>query len=168
MRLKTLCASALFLAASIVALPAQAQIILTGPAAELVFVRGPNYPENPEDSTVGLLGGWYVGTSGLELRTSALLAEGAYQGALLDAGVRVTPKWFGQQEYLFGIVSPYAVLGGSVSYPWGLGYHAKAGLGVAVMQYGSVNAEIGYRYHPLTPEQLIEGVSLGLRATFPF
>lgn len=148
--------------------PAAAQLILAGPSAEMVFVRNPQNPDPKAPAPAGLLAGAYVGTSGLELRPAAVISEGAYRGFLLDAGLRVTPKWFGQPEYIMDFVSPYFVLGGSVSYPWSLGWHAKLGLGFVLMQFGSVNAEIGYRYHPLNDTTLLEGTSIGLRATYPF
>jgi len=149
------------------ALPAAAQLLI-GPQAELTFVRGPEYPDNASDSRVGLMAGVHVATSGLEVFPNILITEGQYQGFLMDLGLRVTPKWFGQQEYLFGLVSPYVVLGGSVGYPWSAGWYGKAGLGVVVMQLGSINAELGYRSHRLTEGILLEGVTLGLRASYPF
>ncbi|MEZ0368742.1 MAG: hypothetical protein ACAI44_06570 [Candidatus Sericytochromatia bacterium] len=141
---------------------------LIGPQAELDFVRGPNYPGDPSDSRAGLLLGIYAGTSGLELIPSILISEGQYKGFLVDAGLRITPKWFGQDEYLFNLVSPYAVLGGSLGYPWSVGWHVKAGLGVALMEFGSINAEIGYRSHRFDPNIQLDGVSIALRATYPF
>jgi hypothetical protein len=147
--------------------PAQAQFLI-GPQAELTYIRGPNYPTDPSDSKTGLLLGVYAGVSGFELRPSALISEGAYKGFLLDGGLRVTPKWFGQEEYLFNLISPYVVLGGSVGYPWSIGWSAKAGLGVALLEYGSINVEIGYRSHRLDQNILIDGVTIGARATYPF
>ncbi|PKL75036.1 MAG: hypothetical protein CVV27_17440 [Candidatus Melainabacteria bacterium HGW-Melainabacteria-1] len=147
--------------------PAQAQFLI-GPQAELTFVRGPNYPADSSDSRTGLLLGVYAGASGFELIPMALISEGQYRGFLLEAGLRVTPKWFGQDEYLFNLFSPYAVLSGTVGYPWSIGWHAKAGVGVALLQYGSINAEIGYRSHRLDQNTLLEGVTLGMRATYPF
>jgi hypothetical protein len=146
---------------------AQAQI-MWGVAAELGYIRGPGYPENPADSKTSLLGGLYVGTSGLEARPQVLISEGQYKGMLLDVGIRVTPKWFGIDEYLFGLVSPYGVLSGSVSYPVAWGWSAKAGLGVAIPPYGIARAEIGYRSHRWSPELLLEGVTISVNAGLPF
>ncbi len=142
--------------------------ILVGPQAELGYVRGPNYPSDPNDSKTGLLVGLYVGTSGLELRPQALIVEGGYRGFLMDAGLRVTPKWFGQDEYLFNLISPYVVLGGSLGYPWSAGWSARAGLGLALMQFGSINAEIGWRSHRFDASTQIDGITVGLRAAYPF
>lgn len=147
--------------------PAQAQF-LGGVNGELTFMRGPNYPNDPEDSRTALLAGLYVGTSGLELRPNVIISQGQVDGYLLDAGLRVTPKWFGQDEYLFNLISPYAVLGGSVAYPWSVGWNVKAGLGLALMQYISVNAEIGYRSHRLDEQRLLEGLTISVHAGYPF
>lgn len=160
-------ALSLFLTAPVFTAPAQAEI-LVGVAAELGYLRGPAYPTELTDSRPSLLGGLYVGTSGLEARPQILISEGQYKGFLLDVGVRVTPKWFGLQEYIMGIVSPFAVLGGSVSYPLAWGWSAKAGLGVAIPPYGILRAEIGYRSHRWSPEQLLEGVTISLNAGLPF
>lgn len=147
--------------------PAAAQLLI-GPQAELGFVRGPEYPENPEDSAAGLLGGIHINTSIMEFFPAVLISQGRIHGGLMDVGLRITPTWFGQPEYLFRLVSPYAVLGGSVGYPWSAGWYAKAGLGLVIMRLGSVNAEIGYRSHRLTDSVLMEGVTLGVRASYPF
>lgn len=141
---------------------------LIGPQVELDYLAGPNYDTDKNDRKTAMLLGLYAGTSGLELIPSVLISEGQYRGFLLDAGVRVTPKWFGQDEYLFNLVAPYVVLGGSVGYPWSIGWHLKAGLGVALFQYGSVNAEIGYRAHTFDANTRLDGVSVGLRWAYPF
>lgn len=144
---------------------------LIGPSAELIHIHGPKYMANHEDksdTSPGMLLGLYAGSSGLEIRPQALIGfDGQYRGFLVDAGLRITPKWFGFDEYIFNLVSPYAVLGGSVGYPWSLGWHAKAGLGVALLQYGSINAEIGYRSHRFDDSIQLDGVTVGLRATYP-
>ena len=49
-----------------------------------------------------------------------------------------------------------------------LGRNAKAGLGIALMQFGSINAEIGFRSHRFDAATWIDGVTIGLRATYPF
>ncbi|MGV3523440.1 MAG: hypothetical protein ACO1RX_04410 [Candidatus Sericytochromatia bacterium] len=141
---------------------------LVGPSAELGYVRGPNFATDPADSKPGLLVGLYAGASGFELRPAGLIVEGQYRGFVMDAGIRMTPKWFGQEEYLFNFISPYAVLAGSIGYPWSVGWNGRLGLGVALMEYGSINAELGYRSHRLDESTLLEGVTVGLRATFPF
>lgn len=154
----------------VLTLPASAQM-LAGPNAEIFFLRNPQETqesESPDNLPIGLLTGLYVGTSGLEIRPSALIVGGKYQAFLFDAGLRVTPKWFGQPEYLFNLVSPYAVLGGSVSYPWGFGWSAKTGLGISLLQYGSLNAEIGYRLHQFNENMMANGVTISVRATYPF
>lgn len=147
--------------------PASAQL-LGGVSGELSFLRGKDYPENPDDSKTALISGAYFGTSALELRPGVILSEGQSQGFLVDVGLRVTPKWFGQNEYLFNLISPYGVLGGSVSYPWSFGWSAKAGIGIAVLRYASINAELGYRSHRLSESALLEGVTVGLHASYPF
>lgn len=141
--------------------------ILVGPQLELTYFRGPNYPTDPNDSRTGLILGGYIGTSGLEARPSVLISEGQYKGFLLDLGLRVTPKWFGQEEYLFNLVSPYIVLGGSIGYPWSAGWNIKGGLGVILFDIGSLNAEIGYRSHRLDSNLQAEGLTIGLRGTIP-
>jgi len=146
----------------------QAQQILTGPHAELTFVRGPAYPDNPEDTSVGLLTGLYLGAAGIEGRASTLINQGEVKGYLLDLGLRITPKWFGQPEYLFNLVSPYAVIGGSAGWPWSVGWNARAGIGIALMQFGSINAEIGYRSHRLNDSILMEGITVGAHYGYPF
>jgi hypothetical protein len=152
-------------------LPARAEVIVGG-VAELGYLRGPKWPAEAQDSRTSLLGGIYLGTSGLELRPQALIAEGQYKGLVLDAGVRLTPKWFGQQEYIMGILSPYGVLGGSFSYSasgdTGWGWHARAGVGIAIPPYGIVNTELGWRSHRLSSTLLLEGVTLSVRAGLPF
>lgn len=142
--------------------------LLVGPRAELNFMPGVNYPTDKNDRKVGMLLGLYIGTSGIEVVPNVLISEGQYRGFILDAGLRVTPKWFGQDEYLFNLIAPYAVLGGSVGYPWSVGWNAKAGLGIALLQFGSLNAEIGYRSHTLDATTKLDGVTVGLRYTYPF
>ncbi len=149
------------------ATPASAQF-LGGASGELTFLRGPEYPENPEDSRTALITGGYFGASGFEVRSGVILAEGASQGFLVDLGLRITPKWFGQPEYLFNLVSPYGVISGSASFPWSVGWSARAGLGFAILRYASVNAEIGYRSHRLSENALLEGVTVGVHASYPF
>jgi len=149
------------------ALPAQAELVWGG-VAELGFLRGPTYPADPKDSKTSLLAGLFVSTSGIEARPQVLISEGQYKGLLLDADLRITPKWFGQQEYIMGIISPYGILGGSVSYPLAWGWHARAGVGLAIPPYGIVNAEIGYRSHRISSDLLLEGVTLSVRAGLPF
>lgn len=167
--LSTFCATALLCALALLTsvAPASAQL-LGGVSGELSFLRGKDYPENPEDSKTALISGAYFGTSALELRPGVVLSEGQSQGFLVDLGLRVTPKWFGQNEYLFNLVSPYGVLSGSVSYPWSFGWSARAGLGIAVLRYASINAELGYRSHRLNENALLEGVTVGLHASYPF
>lgn len=142
--------------------------LLGGVSGELSFLRGKNYPEDPKDSKTALISGAYFGTSTLELRPGVVLSEGESQGFLVDLGLRVTPKWFGQSEYLFNLVSPYGVIGGSVSYPWSFGWSARAGLGIAILKFASINAELGYRSHRLNENALLEGVTVGLHASYPF
>lgn len=145
----------------------RAEIIVAG-VAELGYLRGAQWPTNPTDSRTSLLAGLYLGTSGLEARPQVLIAEGQYKGFLLDAGLRLTPKWLGQPEYIMGILSPYAVLGGSFSYPVTWGWHARAGVGIAIPPYGIVNTEIGWRSHRISSDLLLEGVTLSVRAGLPF
>lgn len=147
---------------------AEAQQILTGPHAELIYVRGPGYPDNPDDSTVGLLTGLYIGMAGVEARASTLINQGEVKGYVLDAGLRITPKWFGQPEYLFNLVSPYAVIGGSAGWPWSIGWNGRLGIGIALLQFGSLNAEIGYRSHRLNENILMEGITVGAHYGYPF
>ncbi len=147
--------------------PAQAEILVGG-VAELGYLRGPGYPTDLTDRRPSVLAGLYLGTSGLEARPQILISEGQYKGFLLDVGVRVTPKWFGFQEYIMGVISPFASLAGSVSYPLAWGWSAKAGLGIAIPPYGIVRAEIGYRSHRWSPEQLLEGVTISVNAGLPF
>ncbi len=146
----------------------QAQQLLTGPHAELTYVRGPAYPDNPDDSSVGLLTGIYLGAAGIEGRFSTLINQGEVKGYLLDAGLRITPKWFGQPEYFFNLVSPYAVIGGSAAWPFSVGWNARFGIGVALLQFGSINAEIGYRSHRLNENILLEGITVGAHYGYPF
>lgn len=145
--------------------PAEAQV-LAGPSGEIFFIHNPQDTEAVK--MTGLLGGLYVGAAGVEIRPAALIVAGKYEAFMMDAALRVTPKWFGESEYLFNLVSPYVLLGGSVSYPWAVGWHAKAGLGISLLQYGSLNAEIGYRLHQFSETMLVDGVTLGVRATYPF
>lgn len=148
-------------------LSVHAEVIVAG-VAELGYLRGPQWPANPTDSRTSLLTGLYVGTSGLELRPQILIAQGQYKGILVDAGLRLTPKWLGQPEYIMGILSPYVVLGGSMSYPLTWGWHTRAGIGIAIPPYGIFNSEIGWRSHRLNAELLLEGVTLSVRAGLPF
>ncbi len=145
----------------------QAQFLI-GSQADLISFRGPNYPGDPKDSRTGLILGGYIGASGIELKPNILISEGKYRGFLMDLGVRMTPKWFGQDEYLFNFISPYAVLSGSVGYPWSVGWGAKVGLGLALMEFGSINAELGYRFHRMDQSLLLDGVTVGVRAAYPF
>lgn len=149
------------------AVPAQAANVIYGLNGELVPMRGPGFPDNPEDTQTTLLGGLYVGTSGLELRPNIIYTAGEYQGLIIDAGLRITPKWFGQPEYLWGFVSPYAVVGGSYGVPNSWGWLAKGGIGLGLGMF-TINGEMGYRSHRLTDTQLLEGTTLTLRAGMPF
>lgn len=142
-----------------------APIFLIGPVAEMGFVKTPENEGGPRQA--GLLLGGYIGTSGLELRPQALISHGEYQGFLVDGGLRITPKWFGQGEYLFNMISPYAVIGGSWGWPNSWGYHGRLGLGVIAMGRASVNAEIGYRDHAFSESLKLEGVTLSARVTIP-
>lgn len=161
-------AATLFLSLTLLcSAPVEAQLLI-GPQGELTFVRGPEYPENPEDSAAGLLAGIHINTSIMEFFPNVIISQGQVKGGLMDVGLRVTPAWFGQPEYFFRLLSPYAVLGGSIGYPWSAGWYGKAGLGLVLMGLGSVNAEIGYRSHQLHDNARLEGVTLGVRASYPF
>jgi hypothetical protein len=141
---------------------------LVGVSGEITYARGPGYPANPNDSQPAFLAGLYWGASGLELRPSALFVNGKYEGILIDGGVRITPKWFGFDEYLFGLVSPYVVGNISYSAPFNWGYGVRGGLGVGLMEMFSINAEIGYRSHRFNDAILLEGTSISARVSMEF
>jgi hypothetical protein len=141
---------------------------LVGIEGEITYARGPGYPANPNDSQPAFLAGLYWGTSGLEIRPSALFVNGQYEGILVDGGVRITPKWFGFDEYLFGMVSPYVVGHVSYSAPFQWGYGVRGGLGVGLMEMFSINAEIGYRSHRFNERILLEGTTISARVSLEF
>ena len=110
----------------------------------------------------------------LEVRPQIAMSDGQYRAFLLDLGIRVTPALFDFDEYLFGIISPYAALGLGIGYPFSGGYYAKVGLGLDVFSYFLVNAELGYRSQnigltltsdnqPINRAFHIDGLSLTLR-----
>lgn len=132
--------------ATLYAPSAMAALDHIGLHGELVQVHGPMFATNPTDTKPGMLiGPLFSFNSIVELRPQIVMSQGQYRALVVDAGLKINPDILGFDEYLLGLFSPYVALGAGVSVPLNVGYYAKLGLSVNVMDRFLANVEIGYR-----------------------
>lgn len=137
--------------------PATAALDSIALHGELLQVNGRAYPTSPPDTKPGmLLGATFSFNSIVEFRPQVVMSQGNYRAMIFDAGLKITPDVFGFDQYLLGLFSPYAAIGAGVAIPISLGYYAKLGLSVNVIDLFSANVEIGYRGQGLGDNYSIE------------